>query len=136
MDTNTKTPVDIIQELLAVLSTRKEAAEKLMSKTDDSELKASVQESLVQSDSFIEPLMEELSHSGDAVQGETGRDNAYQQIWQEAFQHIDSMNTETARSTFDRLESALKMHYSSLQSQTDLPESLLALLEKQSSQLN
>ena len=57
MNTSTKTPVDIIQELLAVLSTRKEAAEKLMGRTDDGELTALLETSRVQSDKFIEPLM-------------------------------------------------------------------------------
>lgn len=131
MNTSTKTPVDIIQELLAILSTRKEAAEKLMGRTDDGELTALLEKSKVQSDKFIEPLMGELSHSGDAVQGETSRENEFQLIWQKAFQDIDGMNTDSARSTFHELEAALKAHYDTLTNQPDLPGSLQALLEEQ-----
>jgi poly-gamma-glutamate capsule biosynthesis protein CapA/YwtB (metallophosphatase superfamily) len=135
MDTNTKTPVDIIQELLAVLSTRKEAAEKLMTLTGDGELKIRLENSRVQSDKFIEPLMSELSHFGDAVQGESPRENEYQVIWQKAFQDFDNINIETAASTFEQLEAALKGHYNTLQGQSDLPESLQVLLDKQLTEL-
>jgi hypothetical protein len=135
MDTSTKTPVDIIQELLAILSTRKEAADKLISRTDDGELTALLENSRNQSDAFIEPLMGELSHSGDAVQGETVRENEYHSIWQKAFQDIDSLDTLSARSVFQELELALKTHYLSLQEQTELPESLQELLNEQLAQL-
>ena len=133
MDTQTKTPVEIVQEMIAIYTTRKEAIEKLkLSESSSAQASTAAQ----QSDQFIEALMSELSAFGDAVQSEAGRENDYQTTYKKMLAEIDTMSPQQHEQTFQELEEKLKAVYQTLlETKNDLPESLQKILTEQKEQL-
>lgn len=127
MDTQTKSPVEIVQELIAIHTTRKEAVEKL-------QLPEGAQSQ--QSDQFIAALMSELSNFGDAVQSEAGRENEYQTTYKKILPEIDNMTPQQHQQAFGELEAKLKEVYDRLmETKDELPESLQTILTQQKEQL-
>lgn len=136
METQTNTPVGIVQELLAIYATRKEAAERISAKFNGQQVPG-VAEAATQSQEFITALMGELSNFGDGVQAGVDRDNAYLQLWKSALPKVDSWEAAEATQVFQQMEAALRQHYTSvLETNTALPETLSALLQKQSAALS
>lgn len=126
METETKSPVQIVQEFIALHTTRKEAAEKLHADPVAAQ----------QSDGFIAELMEELANYGDAVMASTDRENEYQQTYTNALGKVESMKAEEQAQTFQELEASLKkMYQTTLESETGLPEPLREILTKQADRL-
>lgn len=132
----TKTPVEIIQQLIAIHTTRKEAVDKLktlqLTGTTGDTLTAAAQ----QSDEFIAEWMSELSTYGDAVMASVDREDEYQGIWKGALGKMDSMTQQEGEQTFHSLEDSLKRVYQdTIQSHTDLPASVAEILNSQSGKL-
>jgi hypothetical protein len=126
METQIKSPVQIVQEFIALHTTRKEAAEKLHADA------AAVQ----QSDGFIAELMEELSNYGDAVMASTDRENEYQQTWNNTLGKAEGMAPEQQAQTFQALEASLKnLYQTTLENETELPVPLREMLTKQAGRL-
>lgn len=131
MDTQTKSPVEIVQELIAIHTTRKEAVEKLQLPEG-----AQSQKAARQSDEFIAALMSELSNFGDAVQSEAGRENDYQTTYKKILPEIDNMTPQQHQQAFGELEAKLKEVYDRLmETKDELPESLQTILTQQKEQL-
>ena len=136
MTTSTKTPVQIIQELIAVHSTRKEVAEKMMAKEPGGDMKERLLPAQKQSDEFIAALMSELSNYGDGVSPMAERDNEYQRAWKDALGKVDAASQEELQEIFMDLENKLKKFYEEvLASQADLPLPIEEMIKKQSSTL-
>jgi hypothetical protein len=132
MQTTAKTPVEIIHELIAIHTTRKEASIKL----SQHEI-ANNKDSPVQlSDEFIKQLMNELSNYGDAVMESVDRDNEYQQEWKNNLEKIDALSAEEKDKRFRSLEGSLKNVYQDIINEhPELPSSLLQTIQNQSDQL-
>lgn len=134
MDTPTKSPVEIVQELIAIHTTRKEAVEKLQ--LPEGEQSAQAKRAAQQSDQFIAALMSELSNFGDAVQSEAERENSYQTTYKKLLPEIDTMTAEQHQQAFEELEAKLKEAYDRLmETKDELPESLQNILTRQKEQL-
>jgi ABC-type transporter MlaC component len=136
METQNKTPVEIVQELIAIHTTRKEVVDKLKEKqvtgNGTGELSAITQ----QSDQFITELMNELSNFGDAVQGDVDRENEYQVICKKALANIDTISPQEYQRTFEALEQSLKKIYENiLNTASELPASFQEILTKQAGKL-
>ena len=132
MQTTAKTPVEIIQELIAIHSTRKEAAMKLGQQENVDNKDSPVQ----LSDEFIKQLMNELSNYGDAVMESVDRDNEYQQGWKNGLEKIDALSSQEKTKTFQALESRLQEFYQHIINEhPELPVSLLQTIQNQSNQL-
>ena len=133
MDTQTKTPVEIVQELIAIHATRKEAAEKLMPAAGEGQHTGSAAQ---QSDQFITALMNELSDFGDGVQSVAGRENDYQITYKNMLGSIDTLTPEEQEQAFQGLEESLKKVYKSiLENKNELPESLQKIITEQNEKL-
>lgn len=136
MENLAKTPVEIVQELIAVHTTRKEAVDKLTTKSPGEELTAKLSTSAQQSDQFIAELMNELSNYGDSVKDNVDRENEYQIRWKETLGNIDGMNPEEYRQVFEKLEDSLHKFYTGIQETgTELPASLQEILTRQAEEL-
>lgn len=136
METTTKTPVEIIQELLAIYTTRKDAVEKLKVKNlADAEV-VKLTHAAEQSDEFIADLMNELSNYGDAVMANVDRENEYQQIWKSSLEKIDTIPPPEGEQLFNTMENTLKKMYQHiLDTNADLPDSVVKILNRQLSKL-
>lgn len=131
-----KTPIVILQELMAMLTTRKEACEKMLSKNPNEEITAKLNECLGKSDEFISQLMDELTQFGDSVMGEVNRDNEYQNLWRNALKNIDTASAMELYKTFSEMEDNLGQTYSELTAEgNELPVSLQELLQKQAQEM-
>lgn len=132
MESIQKTPVEVVQELLAVHTTRKEVMEKTMGNGAAAGLASRAQAAAAQSDAAIAALMAELSQFGDAVSASVNRENPYQETYK---QSLDTLNAPDAAATgvaFQNLEEALHATYKDvIDAQTDLPQSLQELIQKQ-----
>ncbi len=136
MENLAKTPVEIVQELIAVHTTRKEAVDKLTTKSPEEELAAKLSASEQQSDQFITELMNELSNYGDSVKDNVDRENEYQIRWKETSGNIDGMNQEEYRQVFEKLEDSLHQFYADiLETGTELPASLQEIITNQAQAL-
>ena len=136
METTTKTPVEIIQEQLAIHTTRKDAVEKLTAVLPAEASAARLTSAGQQSDEFIAEWMSELSNYGDAVMSSVDRENEYQTIWKNALGTIDSISPQSGAQTFQDMEISLKkMYQDTLQANPDLPVSVTEILNKQLSKL-
>lgn len=132
MTTQQKTPVEVVQELIAVHTTRKEACQKLTANRTDEALARQVQEAAKQSDAAIAALMSELSQFGDAVGAEANRDNAYQELYKQSIDTLNAPDAAASAAVFQRLEDRLKTTYKEvIDTQTDLPQTLQELIQKQ-----
>ncbi|MEJ7769481.1 MAG: hypothetical protein WKF89_16805 [Chitinophagaceae bacterium] len=132
MEMQTKTPVAVLQEIIALLSTRKEICEKLKQNKAAGELAGKLDAVVIQSDEFIAELLNELSEFGDAVQGDVERENEYQHKWKSMMSDIDTMSSDVLSNSFQSLEALLSSFYhTTIETNTDLPESLLVVLTRQ-----
>jgi len=131
-----KSPVEIVQKLIAIHTTRKEASEKMGNNNASLPLQAKLKSAAEQSDRFIKALLNELSQFGDAVQSEVNREDDYQQTWNNALVNIDTIDASTLSDTHQKLENTLLNIYSEiLDSYHDLPVSLNDLLISQVKEL-
>ena len=136
METQTKTPVNLVQELIAIHTTRKEAVEKFSGQENPENLTSDLTAAGQQSDKFIAELMSELSNFGDAVQAEVDRENDYQLTWKNTLGAIDTMNEQEKSRTFEQMEQNLKKFYQTmLDTSTELPVSLQDILQRQMKEL-
>jgi hypothetical protein len=125
-----KKPIDIIQELIAIYSTRLDAINRLHIEDPRDKIKT-------QTDIFITELLDELSKYGDAVQTSSGRDNEYQQIWKGVVGKLDTLKNSESIKIFDQLEDSLQQYFKEIKkSIQNLPESLIEILKKQESILS
>jgi hypothetical protein len=136
METGAKSPVQIIQEFIALHTTRKEAAERLKATGTNGDAATKMAAAGPQSDGFITELMEELSNYGDAVLANVDRDNAYQSLWNEALGKLEGMTPEAAVQTFEAMENSLEVQYQhTLETESEVPEPVREILTRQASQL-
>jgi hypothetical protein len=136
MESQTSTPVGIVQELIAIHTTRIEAAGKLKEKELPEDVSAKLTAASQQSDQFITELMNELSNFGDAVQSDVDRDNEYAKIWKNALGNIDSADSQENAQTFQALEDKLKKVYQDfLESTAEMSPSLQEIISKQEEKL-
>lgn len=136
MQTTTKTPVETIQELLAIHTTRKDVVEKLKAKQLADAEAAKLTSAAEQSDEFIAELMNELSNYGDAVMANVNHENQYQELWKNSLETIDTLSTQQSVQTFQSMENCLKkMYQDTLEANSDLPVSMSEILNMQLSKL-
>jgi hypothetical protein len=136
METQHKTAIEIIQELIAIHTTRKEVADKLIAIMDSDAEKKLLLSTKIQSDEFIGQLLPELANFGDAVQDGSPRDNEYQLAWKNAG-HPESIRPEEATGIFQNLENMLKRVYGQLAgNEKELPASLAKLITAQHQKLH
>lgn len=123
-----KKPVDILQELIAIHTTRIEVGNRLESSAGAPILNALKN----QSTHFITELMNELSNYGDAVTSTTERDNEYQEIWTKSLSRLNSLSTNDSKGILNKMEENLIKIYSEiLEDISALPESVLKIVSKQ-----
>jgi hypothetical protein len=131
-----KTPVQIIQELIALHTTRKEAGERLKHAAPEAADSGTLTAASQQSEQFIAELMEELSGFGDGVSGDVNRDSAYHTMWTKTLEKLDTMNAQEAIGTFGLMESALADSYRQyLDTETELPDTVREILTVQAGKL-
>lgn len=135
METQNKTALDIVQELIAIHTTRKEVIDKLSLKQGSEENHSVLVAAKQQSDHVITELLAELSTFGDAVQDSIDRDNEYQLIWKNELQNFDAVPFQEAKGIFEKLENALKQIYNTVIETKELPDSLVQVLSAQREQL-
>jgi hypothetical protein len=135
METKNKTALDIVQELIAIHTTRKEVIDKLSVKQGSEENQSVIVAAKQQSDHFITELLTELSTFGDAVQDSIDRDNEYQLTWKNEFKNFNAVSLHEAMGIFEKLENALKIIYDSVLETKELPDSLVQILSAQRDQI-
>lgn len=129
----TDKPVDIVQELIAILTTRAEAATRLKPFALNT-LNASVAD---ESTNWVRQLTEELSDFGDAVQPIANRENKYQQAWIVALANLDEQSRTGNEEEWQKMEALLKEHYKHILSKEDvLPASLVKMIRQQDKDIN
>lgn len=132
MELKIKSPVEIIQELIAIHTTRIEMVEKCEEKALTPAVKTSFKSAKQQSKKYTEELLSELSNFGDAVMASVDHQNEYQVMYKNVLGKIDAMAPQEAEHTFQSLEIALKNIYESiLETKADLPAALQEMLSKQ-----
>lgn len=130
METQQKTPVQVVQELIALHTTRKEACQKIMENGADQEVIEKATAAAGQSDAAIAALLAELAQFGDAVGASVDRDNPYQELYKQLLDDLKA--PAAAANAFRQLEDSLKITYKQLMdAQTDLPPTLQQLIQKQ-----
>lgn len=136
MESEIKTPVEIVQELIAINTTRKEAVDKFKNKQVAEDMGNKLSAAMQQSDQFIAQLMNELSNYGDAVAATADRENEYQLLWKKTLVNMDEMNPQEYGQAFQTLEDSLKKLYQSIaEAKTELPASLAEILNSQAGKL-
>lgn len=131
-----KSPVEIVQKLLAVHSTRKEACERMAKNNASPDLQEKLKSAAAQSERFIKALLNELSQFGDAVQSEVNREDEYHKVWNEATGQIDTMDALMLSDTFKKLENSLINIYMKItDTYHDLPFTLNDLLIDQAKEI-
>jgi hypothetical protein len=134
--TKTKTPIQIVQELLAIHTTRKEATEKLIALRLTIDTAAEVRVAAQDNDEAIAEWMGELSNYGDAVMASVDQENEYQKIYKNALGMIDAMTLQEREETFRLLEDSLKRTYQhTIAANTELPASTNEILNRQLNKL-
>jgi len=129
MDQKIIHPVDILQELIAILTTRIDAVSKLIMPPEEEKAQVIVK----QSERFINELVEELSNYGDAVQATAERDNQYQNSWKQVLRTVAGMPPDESEKIFYSLEQSLKSIYNELlDEENQLPPSIYKLISRQS----
>jgi hypothetical protein len=136
MSTIAKTPVEVVQELIAVHTTRKEVTEKIKTTGLPRDFEGVLSAAEKQSREFIKELLGELSNYGDGVMAAVERDDEYHKIWKEALLNIDSAPIEDRKKIFFDLEESLKKVYRDiLEAQTDLPPAVTEIVNRQFAQV-
>ena len=131
-----KSPVEIVQKLIAIHTTRKEVSERMIKNNELSNLQDKLQAVGEQSDRFTKALLNELSQFGDAVQSEVNREDEYHEIWNKSMSNIDSMDSSSLEDTFKQSENSLVNIYSGIiESYSDLPDTLSEILNSQIKEL-
>lgn len=131
-----KSPVEIVQKLLAVHSTRKEACERMAKNNAVLDLQEKLKSAAAQSERFIKELLNELSQFGDAVQSEVNREDEYHEVWSNATAKIDTMNASALSDTFKTSENSLVNMYSQIRGlYPDLPLTLNELIADQAKEI-
>lgn len=119
-----------------MLSTRKEAIEKILAKPDAAELASGLNQHAQQADSFISALKSELSAFGDAVMADVDRTNAYHNLWRKGLEMEPTSSAIQLHEHFKKMEEALHKNYTTYTNTAiQLPETLNGLLKKQQSEL-
>lgn len=128
-----KTPVIILQELIAVLTTRKEPCENIIQKNPRQEGAVNNLKSCnEQSTQYINELMSELSEYGDAVMGEVDRNNKYHDLWYQALTNFNSTSELELLKIFEAMEGSLAELYRGFADvSAELPLTLQETLTKQ-----
>ena len=135
MEQQVKTPVQIVQELLALHATRLEAAERLKNKVAEEDATI-LTDAHQQSEKFTGELMNELSNYGDAALSGVAHDSDYQKEWTAAIGGIDTMDAQQALNIFRSMEKTLATIYTQYtQEETNLPATLQKLLTRQASEV-
>ena len=111
METTSQTPVQAIQELVAIHSTRIELAEKLLKKDLPAKLATKLEQIKKQSHDFTTELMGELSNFGDAVTGSVDNNNPYQTRYKETLANMDQIEKEETDKLVGSFEDTLKTIY-------------------------
>ena len=128
MNQTLKKPVDIVQELIAIHTTRIEAINRLESSMGEPKKNGLKNQSTL----FITELMNELSNYGDAVTSTTERDNEYQQIWTNSLSQLNDLSSIDGDGILNHMEEILNKIYSQiLEANNAMPESLLEIVSKQ-----
>lgn len=136
MDIQNKTPIDILQELITIHTSRIDVAEKLTKKQVAESLIKKLSAAKQQSHQFTSELMNELSGFGDAVHDGSALESEYEMIWKNTVGNIDAINAGDDVPVFAELEDSLKKIYQNiLQEKTGLPDSIRELLAIQSGKL-
>ena len=132
METTIKTAVEIVQELLAIHTTRKEATTKLKALQLSHEVKTRIISAEKYSNEAIGEWMRELSNYGDGVMANADRENEYQQIYTNSLGKMSTMTPQEGEKTFGLLENALKRTYQKMINvHIDLPVSVIDILKRQ-----
>lgn len=129
-------PVEIVQKLIAIQSTRKEVSERMTKNNAPDDLQEKLKSVAAQSDRFMKALLNELSQFGDAVQSEVNREDEYHEIMNKTMGNIDTMDTSVLTETFKQSENSLINIYSEItDTHQDLPDTLNELLNTQLKEL-
>lgn len=127
--------MSIIQELLAILTTRKEASAEIISRSVDSSNSNNMENVKDQSSRFIKDLMAELTQFGDGVSGDADRNNDYQNQWREALKSEEKEGNVLVN-TFNSMEQTLLQFYRQILSEgNELQDSLKTLISNQEKEL-
>ncbi len=131
-----KSPVEIVQKLIAIHTTRKEVSERIAKNNASNQLQERSKSVAAQSDRFIKALLNELSQFGDAVQSEVNREDEFHEIWDKSLSNIDTMDTSLLSNSFEQSEKSLINIYSQIiDMYQDLPVTLNDLLLTQFKEL-
>jgi hypothetical protein len=132
MNVELKTPVDIIQELIVMHTTRIEFSNKMLNKEIREDLKTTFNKIAQQSTVFIETLMNELSNFGDAVKADANRNNEYNKIYTNVLVDFDGVDIAKLQNNFDKMEEVLKNNYvDMIEANKELSASMLQILNAQ-----
>ena len=130
MNTTTQTPVQILQELIAIHTTRIELTEKLAGPDTQSGITGRLAHIRQQSELFTKELMSELSQFGDSIPGSVDNDNPYQQKYREVLGSLDGSANRAG--TLEELETILVSTYKDYLSKTTMEaETIQLLIQKQ-----
>jgi seryl-tRNA synthetase len=131
-----KSPVEIVQKLIAIHTARKEASEKMVKNNASGNLQDKLSSSSAQSDRYINALLNELSQFGDAVQSEVNRDDDYNKLWNSVTVNIDTMDADSISGIFRQLENSLiKIYEQIIEAYKELPVTLNDLIVSQLKEL-
>ncbi len=131
MEIQDKQTVQIVQDLIAIHSLRKEATDRLGKITgaggkDTSALTQANQ----QSKALLPQLLDELSAYGDGVPSEADRNNEYMNIWNDALARIDALAPDEAIDIFFQLEDSLHHIYTGIaEKHVQLPAALQKIIQ-------
>ena len=132
MELQTKTPVQIIQELITIHTTRIEVIDKFQARVNDSSLSDNLLKAKMQSELFVSQLMSELSNFGDSIMASVDSEDEYQLACKNVFGEINEMEPPQIEAKFLALETVLKNTYAGiLTTKINLPESVQVVLVKQ-----
>lgn len=136
MNIQTKTPVQIVQELIAIHTDRIELVQKCEGKSIAPDIRSMLTSAKQQSEKYTAELMNELSEFGDAVMASVDHQNDYQVMYKSVLGQLDSMPPTETEQTFRLLEETLKSVYQTvLQTGVELPASLQEIISKQENNL-
>lgn len=130
--TEDKNVVDLLQNFIAVHSTRKEICVHLLENVkDDAALSSDLKSALQNSSVCINELLAELSLSGDAIKGFTDKKDPYHELWNTVLSRMDTASENDMSTGFIQLENELKHMYEKYADRKDtVPESVRTLFKK------
>lgn len=135
--TSSSSPVQAIQELIAVHSTRIEFTEKLSVKDLPADTKSRLAGMKTQSQQMTTELMNELSNFGDAVTGSVDHSNLYQSKYKETLSNIDELDAGETKKLIDSFEDIMRTTYRQYAGSTSNDfEAVTAVLSRHLSQLD